>query len=154
MADTSPKKGRIWKAVLVVSLALNMAVVGVVAGFAWRVKDSGPPQRFELSLGPIGAALSRDQRRDIQRILREVGVLRPDRNRDAPQVIVDLATVLRQTPVDADAVRAAAVAPGARMIAVQQAASAAFVEHVLSLSDQERAELADRIEEKVRKGRR
>jgi len=62
MADQQPRK--LWRIVLVISLALNLAVVGVVGGFMVRSSgDKGPPRSFDVGLGPIGRALDREDRR-------------------------------------------------------------------------------------------
>ena len=154
MAEQGMKKSRGWRIVLAISLALNMAVVGIVAGFALRGKQNGPPQRFDLSLGPIGAALSREDRRNISRELRNNHDLRRSRNGEMPQVIADLIAALRQDPPDAEALRAAAHAPAMRMMVVQRAASEALADRIMAMSPTGRADLADRIEDQSRRRRR
>jgi len=69
MADQQPRK--LWRIVLVTSLALNLAVVGVIGGLALRSSgDKGPPRNFDVGLGSIGRALSQEDRRAIGSALR------------------------------------------------------------------------------------
>ena len=68
---------RIWQIVLVCSLALNLAVAGVVVGsFASGRLGEGPPRSFDLGLGPISRALAPQERREVGRSLRRDSVMR------------------------------------------------------------------------------
>ena len=75
MANFS-KPHRLWRIVLVVSLALNVAVIGGVAGLAisGRAAD-GPPQRFMFDFGPLGRVLDPADRRAIGNALRRNGAI-------------------------------------------------------------------------------
>ena len=80
MADKTPqasRPGRLWKIVLVVSLALNLAVAGLVIGAAIKGRfGDGPPRSFDLGAGPISRALEPEERRQIMRDLRQDRALR------------------------------------------------------------------------------
>ena len=96
-----------WRIVLILSLALNVAVIGAVAGLALRVGRDGPPARYDLALGPIGQALSSEDKRAVGRELRRNPALRdgrPRADRVAAQALVD---ALRQDVVSEAALRAA-----------------------------------------------
>ena len=135
-----------WRIVLVASLALNIAVVAMVAGLALRIGRDGPPPRFEMALGPVGEALSPQDRRAIARALRRDpalrgGALRPDGG--GARALVE---ALRQEPVEAEALRAALAASADRIERLRQAGQTALVNRLMSLPADDRAALADRIE--------
>lgn len=142
MDKPTPRPARLWRIVLVVSLALNVAVVGLVAGFALRGHSMGPPARFDLSLGPVAGALSHDHRRAIARALREDGGLR----RGGPAGLDALVAALRADPVDPVAVEDAARQSSEFVRRVQDRAAEALTAQILAMSAEERAALADRIE--------
>ena len=143
-----------WRIVLVLSLALNVAVVGLVAGLALRVSRDGPPARFEMALGPIGQALSREDRRAISREIRRNPDVRGGPMRPDASAAEALAEALRQEPVDARAVRDALGQSVDRIERLQKAGQAALVNRLMTLSPDERAALADRIEDALERSAR
>lgn len=154
MADPAapPRPRRLWRVLLVVSLALNLAIAGLVVGALVR-NDGKPPTRSgaALSLGPIGSALSGSDRRAILReVHRDGGLqsLRPGREVDAV-----IAAVTAQ-PFDPAALDAALAEGKARRDAVVAAATRALILRVTDMTDQERADFAQRISENRKKRRK
>lgn len=150
--DSSPAKPRrLWRIVLVISLALNLAVVGLVAGsvVSGRFGD-GPPRSFDLGLGPMSRALAPEERRDIGRNLRQNRVLRDVDLRGRVDGIV---AALKQDPFDEDALRVLLAEQAARMSDVQGKAQDAFVAVVLDMSPERRAIFADQLREELAKDR-
>ena len=69
------KPQRLWKVIFVISLALNMAVLGVVVGATWRFQGGGPhPAAKVLDSGSIYLrALDKKHRRELGRKMRPAG---------------------------------------------------------------------------------
>ena len=148
------KPRRLWKIVFAFSLALNLAVIGLVAGVGFRSAGGKPPQSFEFGLGPIGQALNKEQRRGIGRELRANANLR-ESGRPGPHGMVSaVIEILRADEFDPVALQVALDQPNERIKALQTAARAAFVAQVSEMSDEDRSAFADRIEESAKRRRR
>ena len=135
---------------LIGSLALNLAFIGLVAGAVIRGPDGfRAPRGVDLALGPIVAALSAEDRDAIRAELRirEALQLRPRRDRDA--LIAGLLVALRAETFDPAAVEAALNVPRDRAVAVQQAAQQALVTRISAMTPQARRAFADRLAEQM-----
>ena len=141
MMTQKQSKRRWMPIVLAISLGLNLAVVAAVAGAAWRHKGPGDG-------GPRGAkgggtiylqALPQEARRAV------LGQLRSTRGPsfDATPMI----DALRKEPFDAEAAGRALDARRDRGLARSEAGNEALLGHIATMSAQERAAYADRIEE-------
>ena len=147
MADSSEQKPRrLWKVIFAVSLALNVAVIGVVAGVGFRFAGGKPPQAFEFGLGPIGMALTPEQRREIGRSLRRNPELRELGRSRSDGMIENVLEVLRAETFDPVALDQALAGARERARVLQSAAGAAFVAQVESMTPDERAAFADKLE--------
>lgn len=144
--------GRGLKIVFALSLALNLAVVGTVAGFALRFHDSDHPSPATvraLNFGPFTEALTRDQRRALLRSVAQSG---PDLREMRAQMRGDFETVLqalRATPFDAAAFRTAIEGQSDRIAARAEAGRDALVALVLQMSDADRAAFVARLEQSL-----
>lgn len=141
---------------LILSLALNMLLVGVLVGGALRDGDSrARKDGASMSLRPMIQALSPEMRRKIGR---EIGKnLWKERRRNANTVRVDLAPiidVLRQEPFDPAALEAAFEQHLARLSNRQSIAQQVYRTHIAAMSDTERAAYADRLEQHLRRPRK
>lgn len=141
---------RLWRVVLVLSLALNVAVVGAVAGLviSGRAHD-GPPQRLMFDFGPLGRVLDPADRRAIGNAMRRNGAVPFDR-KEMRVKIVDLATALRQEPFDAELVARELGSFRSRAERVQQDAQDAFIAHLAAMSADGRRKLVDKLENGAR----
>ena len=154
MADQSQipaRPRRLWRVVLVLSLALNLAVTGVVGGaiFSGRVGE-GAPRSFDLGVSPLARALSPAERRDVGRSLRRDRVMRDIDLRGGAAGIVN---TVRATPFDADALRAVLQEQAAQIATVQTKAQDAFVEAIANMTPDRRDAFADRLAEELSKER-
>lgn len=144
--------GRGLKIALAVSLALNLAVLGAVAGMVLRGHESGRPGAIavrDLSFGPFTDALTRDQRRAMLRGFIENG---PGLRAMRDQIKGDLdavLTALRATPFDPSQFRAAVDGQSRRMAARTEAGREALVTLVLQMTDAERAVFVERLEKSL-----
>lgn len=147
-----PRSGapRWMRLVLVVSLALNLLVIGAVAGAA--ITGGGPWRGMEAHGGPMARALTPEDRRILrQRSLEARGDLR-DGRRAHRAAMQELVTLLRATPFDAEAVeaqmRVVRVMLGERMAQGQSL----LLDRLSDMTPAERAAYADRLAEALRNG--
>ncbi|KQB97167.1 hypothetical protein AL073_08910 [Loktanella sp. 1ANDIMAR09] len=151
--DKTPqaRPSRLWRVVLVLSLALNLAVVGVIVGSAasGRWKD-GPPRSFDLGLGPIARALEPQERRAIGRQLRNDRSLRDFDLRDRVNRVV---AALQADPFDPDVLRALLADQSARMTTVQATAQEVVVEEIIAMTPERRRAFAERVLEEMSRAR-
>ena len=146
----SPARMRPWlRVVLVASLALNLAVVGVVAGSAFKPDRRPPhPPRLDQMAGPLTFALSEDERRSIGKQIfeeyRKQG--RPSREaiREEYQGVID---ALRTTPFDPTVVEQSLARQREAATDRAEAGHRVLLAHLEGLSDTDRAAFADRLEE-------
>lgn len=143
MADVKAKNGRAVRIVLVVSLALNLAVAGLVVGsFASGRMGEGPPRSFDLGIGAMARALTPEDRRQIGTQLRRARPMGEFNPRGQVEQLID---ALRADPFDPDALQAAVAEQAQRTALVQTAAQDVVVDHIAAMSDADRAAFADRL---------
>lgn len=151
-------RSRPWVTVLlVVSLALNLAIAGVIAGaFLSGFKGNG---RFgevrELGFGPFSDALSDDDRKSLRRAFVQRA---PDIVASRRQTRADIAMVLaalRADPFNADVLRTALASGSARAAERQALGQELIFEHLSAMPAQDRLSFADRLETALtRRGQR
>lgn len=147
--------GRGWRLALVVSLAVNLLLVGVIAGGALRIARAPAPQGPALEMRALWQALPDEARAALRAELRrerqpgaaaDGGGPRRDRalaGAEAGRVLVPL---LRADPFDAEGF--AEALEGLRGSRAEQAAraQAALVAQIAALPAAERAAIAERME--------
>ena len=154
MAESPTTKPRqLWRVVLIISLALNFIIVGIVAGAALSGRlGKGAPRSFDLGQGPLARALSQQDRRAIgQSLRRGSGDLRRQDMRAQTEALV---SQLRQDPFDPAALRSLLDTQDARLDQLRLRAKEALVARIADMSPQERAAFADRLEIELRRPRR
>lgn len=149
VSKTGPS--RVWRVVLVLSLAMNLAVVGLVVGasVSGRFGDR-PPRSFDFGLGPVARALEPRERRQIGLAMRRDGALRDmDLRGNAAAMIA----ALRADPFDAGQLQDLMVAQAGQMAMLQRNAQAALLDQISAMSPDRRAAFADRLQEELSRGR-
>lgn len=156
MADTPIQKPRrLWRVVFALSLALNVAVIGIVVGLGVREQGRDKsPRGFDFSLGPIGRALEQDDRRAIGDMLRSDPTLRGNGRAQSREIVDNIVEVLRRTPFSEDELAGVIATANSRADRIQIAARAALVQRISDMTDAQRAAFADRISEKRRSSSR
>jgi uncharacterized membrane protein len=134
--------------VLFVSLALNLAVVGVVGGAALGRKDHNRPEFVarDVSFGLFNEAFTEEDRKGLRRAYAQAN---PNLRAEREQMRDDLRrilTALRADPFDAGVLRNALDTGAARIEARQAQGQALVLEHLAAMSVEERAEVANRME--------
>lgn len=142
---------RIWRVVLVISLAFNLAVVGVVvgAGFSGRFDDR-PPRSFDFGLGPLARALEPSERRAIGSAMRRDGALQ---SVDLRGTASEMIAVLRADPFDADRLETLMADQMMQTATVQRSAQQALLMEITAMSPERRANFADRLDEELTRRR-
>jgi len=144
MTDPTPKRQapRWMKITLVMSLAANMAVIGIIAGFAMR----GPmwqPHRDGM------AELLRGMPPEHLREMRSELFGHRDNLREGlrgqRELTSDLATTLRATPFNPDAFADVLARQRGRLSEIQLISHNALVARVTGMSDEERARYAEAL---------
>ncbi len=151
MVDQPGKPRRLWRIVLVISLALNLVIVGLAVGAvaSGRAGD-GPPRSFSFGAGPMSAALTQMERRQMGRALREQRVIR---DLDVRGRVATLTDALRSEPFDAAAFGALLDDQVAQMTDLQAKAQEALLGVITEMSPERRIEFADQLEQELAKSR-
>ena len=146
--DPPGKKRFAWGRVLLIgSLALNLLVVGLVAG---ALLSGGPPGDRNpalraLGYGPFLQALPRADRAAMAEAFKEkAGSFRENR-RELRREFDRFLELLRADPLDADALRAAIDRQRARISERQALGSALLVDRIVAMSAEDRAAYADKL---------
>lgn len=142
---------RLWRIVLVVSLALNLAVVGLIGGSLVSGNiGAGPPRSFDLGIGPVARALSPEERRSVGRSLRQDRGLRDVDLRGRGR---EMMAVLTAEPFDPDAMSTVLAAQSQQVADLQASARNAFVETIAGMTPARRAEFAEQVLNELSKDR-
>jgi uncharacterized membrane protein len=140
------------KIALVVSLALNLLILGLVGGALLSIGPRGgddDPRLRTLGLGPFALALEREDRDAVRaRIDREA--LRADR-RALGAGLMQLRGALLAEPFDRPAAEAALARARGATEALQGHGHRALIDHVETMSAAERAALAERLDRALRR---
>lgn len=148
MAETSAKPPRRWtRWLLFGSLALNLLVVGLIAGAALRMSGwgIGPPVR---GLGPaLYRELPREDRRALRQTLRTAG---GDAMSPGDQARL-LSAALRAEPFDPDALEALINQQAEALQLYQFEVQRKWLAQVAEMSPAERNAYADRLEESLQR---
>ncbi len=154
------------RALLVVSLALNLLVFGLVIGARGigdrfdgpdrrgpehAQKDRRGEEKLDPAFGPLGRALPSEYRRAIGQELRARG--RPsDENRQmVAQELGAMIEALRAEPFDSAALAKVMEAQSTRFAKRNTLGRAILIEHLEGMSGEARAQYADRLEKGFRR---
>ncbi len=143
--NRAPKVGLWWRVLLGVSLALNLLVIGLVIGMLARF---GGPDGVRPPPQALGAALYRElprtERKAFREAMRDVSGERWDSRRNQAKA---LGAALRATPFDAASLGELLSDHATHRVKWQSALNAAWLDRVAAMSDNERIEYADRVEQ-------
>lgn len=153
--SSSAKPSRLMRTALLLSLAVNVAIVFAIAGFALSgPPKGGGPRGFDIALGPVAAALQPEERREIRDRLRGWDDIRPLNREEVQSAIRQMTASLRVEPFDPAAVEDFFAQTRLRSANLQQFALDAVIEKIAGMNAEERAVFAGRLEEQLkRRGR-
>lgn len=137
-----------------VSLALNLAVVGVLAGTFARF--GGPPSRGPGMISyatPYIRALPREAQHEIFRSVRQQ-LPKDVFSRKAGRLLyAEMIEALKANPFDPVRVQAILDRQNTTAVTVQSAAHKAWLAHVVAMSPEDRAAYANNVSEEMRHGK-
>lgn len=148
--DTTQKKPGMkrWiKVIFVLSLAMNLVIVGLVAGAAYRIKRFGPPPHVALEGpgSPVLRALGKEDRREVGRNIRKSYGKHSASSEFEIAHYQRLADLIAADPVDIEAVREASAGLDDRISQRRLVAREAWMQKLSVMSLEERKAYADRI---------
>lgn len=151
--------GRWVKIALAVSLALNVAVIGLVSGAmvggGGPGDNNGSPALRSLGLGPFVSALSRDDRDELRGRLERGGEVSRDERRAIGRSLRAVQEALLTEPFDRGAAEAAFERSRGLVVSLQETGHLALLDQIETMDADERAELAEGLERAMRRnGRR
>ncbi|MEM5478165.1 periplasmic heavy metal sensor [Pacificibacter sp. AS14] len=149
--------------VLILSLAVNLAVVGLVAGAALRGGERGgvsgddrarAMQTRDFGFGPYVAALEHEQRRDIGRaFIKKAGL--PDAARAGAQAKFEaILDALKAEPFDADLFQSEVLAQLNDLAEMQKIGATVIVDQVAAMTPETRAAYAVRLDQALTRPQR
>lgn len=142
-----PKTGKGLRIALALSLALNLAVLGVVAG---ALLHNGPGMRAamvrDLGFGPYTEALTREDRKALRQALFEKAPELHDMRRMMRDDTEALLAILRADPFDAAAFRGRMEAQHQRMEAQMRLGQDLLQSYIADMPAESRRAFADRLE--------
>ncbi|NOD92133.1 periplasmic heavy metal sensor [Ruegeria sp. HKCCD4884] len=147
-ADPKPKR-RWMPVVLVVSLALNLLIVGVAVGTVLRLKG-GDHAKAPPGFGPaLYRALPKDDRKAMRG---ELSGLHKKGTSGRKQDFEAMSQALRTVPFDPGAVEVLLLQQAQATAALQEALQTQWLARVTAMSDEERQAYADRLQDIVERG--
>lgn len=151
------KRGRGVKIALALSLAVNLAVAGLVGGAMLGQGmrgDGGMSDLRALGLGPFVRALPREDRRDLRERVTAAGIDMRAERRAIGQSLRDLEAALRTENFDRNRADRAFATSRASVVSLQEAGHAALLDQIESMDTGDRRALADTLSEIMqRRGR-
>ena len=141
------------RVLLVVSLALNLLIIGSVGGamMTWSKWKSHHPSRMDMAGGPLTRALSHEDRRAIGRQMRETykqgGVPHADLRAELEGLVADL----KAEPFDAAAVEERLARHRSVFDARFALGQSLLLERLRQMSPEDRRAYADRLHEVLSK---
>ncbi len=141
------------KVVLALSLAVNLAVIGLAAGAFIKGGPKGSPR--DASFGPFSEAFSREDRKALRSALAERAPEFLASRQAAQQEFTALLAVLRAQPLDPAALSAALAAIEQRNADRLHLGRGLIETRLMAMSDADRLAFADRLESGLKhRGRR
>ena len=151
LSQTQKKPGKGLRIALALSVALNLAVIGVVAGAILR---DGPGMRAamvrDLGFGPYSEALSPDDRKALRRALFDRAPEIRETRRLMREDTQALLALLRADPFDGGALTARMNGQHDRLAKQLRLGQDMLQEFILAMPPEARSAFADRLEQGLR----
>ncbi len=142
------------KIALAVSVALNLAVAGMVAGAL--IKNGGPGRGMphDMSFGPFSEALSPDDRKALRQGLMDRASEFRANSKAAKAEFETLIAALRASPFDPAALQSALAAVEARTAGQLELGRMLIENRIIEMTEPDRLAFAERLEAGLRHKRR
>ncbi len=152
LPEPNPNRGgagpRWMRWLLVASLALNLAVLGVMGGAALRFRGGGPHVMAvrDLTFGPFTEALSPPDRETLRReFMGEPGAFQAERH-EARSDLEQILTALRAEPFDPGRIRSGLDRQKARLETRMDLGQGLLADLIARMPVEERLKFADRLQ--------
>lgn len=143
------KKIKWLRILFIASLALNILVIGILAGAALKPGGFAGGRGPELGDGLFSRALSEDDRREMRERLRPVGQQARTARGEAGKTLVELTQVLRSEPFDPSAAAALFDRMRTQGRDLRARGHDALLLQISGMTPAERAQFADRLEQEL-----
>lgn len=153
--DAAPQtsNGKAMRWVLIGSLAVNLAVVGLVVGAYLHDGSGGRDMVRDMGFGPYDAALRPEDRDTLKSLLRgKSGALKATHGEAADDVRLVLAA-LRADPFDPAALEASFATQQDHLTARMKLGTQTIRDFLINLPAQDRLAFADRLEQRLLHGK-
>ncbi|MES2968240.1 MAG: periplasmic heavy metal sensor [Pseudomonadota bacterium] len=150
-APAAPSNGRGLRIALAVSVAINLAILGLAAG---AMLGGGPHERMvrDLDFGPFTEALSEGDRAALRRDFFRGSPDLMDMRRQMKGDLEAVLAALRADPFDAEALRDVMARQRSRMADRLDLGQTLIFDRVAAMDAAERAAFADRLERRLLRG--
>ena len=145
------KPNRIWSILLILSLALNAVLIGMMIGSKISRMNKAMDKYPALKSSLYMRALAHEDRDDIKHTLRENITIEDQRK--VHLRYEDALIALRSKPFSEDALEEIMELQGNASHERMTLARDVLLEHLSQISDTERAEFADRLERRLQKAK-
>ncbi|MEO9862349.1 MAG: periplasmic heavy metal sensor [Paracoccaceae bacterium] len=153
--DNKPRTAKWVKVLLGVSLASNLAIVGLVAGaFSKnpRFGQGGGVARYAM---PYVIALTKEDRRSVFQAMRNgASIGQFPAREERRKLYEEMLTVIEAEPLELDKVQAILERQTQTALVAQDAAQAAWLEQISTYDAAERRAYADRVRDVLKRGPR
>ncbi|MEP3687757.1 MULTISPECIES: periplasmic heavy metal sensor [Sulfitobacter] len=149
--NPTPRRVRMMRWALGLSLALNVMIIGAVGGALWR--HGGPDNKSLPGLrsyaSPYVQALPPDARRDLHNEMRKGGKAHHLDRAARGALYEQMLAALRADPFEPEAAAAILTAQGDAAASVQGAAHSAWLAQVSAMAPETRQIYADKLQERL-----
>ena len=149
--DPTPRRKRLMRVALGLSLALNVMILGALGGAMWRHGGRDLPGLRSYA-SPYVQALPPEARRGLHGKMRTSGKAH-HLDREARRALYDeMLAALRAEPFQADVAAAVLAAQGEAAAGVQQVAHDAWLAEVSAMDAAARQDYADKLQQRLEAG--
>ncbi len=153
-----PKSGLRWGRVLLfVSLAVNLLIVGMVAGAFYRAGKfrsaaRANPPLYDLGYGPYGRAFSKEDRQKISQAMAAHAPGLRDNRKVLRARSLDLIEALRREPYEPELVAGIIAEQQEKLSERQNVGRIILLDHIATMDADKRKRYADKLERILRRG--
>lgn len=141
------------KIALILSLGLNLIILGVIGGAIIHGGPDGKGPRFrDVGFGPFTEALTQEDRTALRRSFVQEGGNPREMRREMREGFAEMLAALRAQPFDAERLRTVVASMQSRMQSRIDMGQSLLTDRIVAMTPQERLGFADRLEETMKRG--
>ena len=147
-----PRTRRAVRVALILSLAVNLLIAGVVVGGIFDGRRPTGPGGFDMSLGPFADAMERGDRAALRDRMRGHLDMHATDRRDRAAATAEFLTALRADPFDPAVIESLFQSERDRAAGIMAEGQEAILERIKTMSPEQRRAFADRLTTRIRQG--